>query len=161
MIRPIDAGCTVTRVESSPAVQRVEHSPPLGRSQIAWPRARPEIVRAAFEGRRLRCAIVAHSHLLSRFVGTCDAASTTAAGHQRAHAELERSVSRSRAELREVVRSFARRLAADGLSRENTTKMLTGLVESALVEAPSQPSAALAVDVVAWGVDAFRAARRT
>jgi len=55
-----------------------------------------------------------------------------------------------------MVRRFAFRLAADGLSEEHTIKMVKGLVESALVDARSQRSSALATEMVQWCLAAFR-----
>ena len=126
---------------------------------IAWAHPDPGLVRAAFEGRRLRSAIVAHARVVHRLVLAHGLTSAAPAGHQRARDELDAVVSRSRTELRAVVRRFVSRIEADGLSKEQAARMLSGLVDSALLDAPPQSSAALRSGILQWGTATFRAGR--
>jgi hypothetical protein len=116
-----------------------------------------QVARAAFEGRRLRSAVVAHARVVDRLARVHAQTSSSAPGHQRARDELAVDVSRSRAALRDMVRGFAWRLEAGGLSREHMALMLSGLVDSALVDAPPQPSNGLCSDIMQWAAAAFRA----
>src|SRR6185437_9089463 len=150
MLEQNETSSAIARADADAGVRRTEAGSGPGQSRITWSGPRPEIVRAAFEGRRLRSAMVAHASLVDRLVGTYAPRLGAVLGHQRAREEMESSVSRSRAELRGMVRRFAFRLAADGLSEEHTIKMVKGLVESALVDARSQRSSALATEMVQW-----------
>jgi hypothetical protein len=150
-----DNSTTATGAVSAVPRRSVEEESLGTSARIAWARAQPEVVRAAFEGRRLRSAIVLHARVVDRLVGAHGLAHAATSGHQRAWDELDAEVSRSREELRAMVRRFAFRALADGLSKDHAAMMLNGLIDSALVDAPPQSWPALRTEIAHWGTVAF------